>query len=107
MIMGAGKMLHVLELQRATTAPDAAGTPVQAWAHLATLRAEILADDAGEAIRPGGGVNDSERRKFRVRYVAGVTLADRILFRGTVWNIKAVAEVGRRSRLDLTCEAGP
>ena len=105
--MSAGKLIHVLTVQRATTAPDAAGTPVETWVTLATLRAELVSDASDEATRPAGGAQDRARRVFRVRYVAGITLADRVMFRGQAWNIKGIAEVGRRSRYDMTCEAGP
>ena len=49
------------------------------------------------------GAQDEATVVFRIRWLAGVTNADRVLFEGRIYNIKQTAEIGRRAGLDLRC----
>lgn len=102
--MKAGKMVHVITMQRMTATVNAAGTPVQSWADLATLRAEKVEQTTAEFIR-GHGASDETVVVFRTRFLADLTTADRISFRGQVFNIKELSPIERRRGLELRCVA--
>ena len=87
--MRAGKLRNVIKVQRSTETINAAGTPVIIWADLVELRAEIIEQGIAESIG-AQGATDQQTIEFRTRYVAGITNADRILFRGAALNIRSV-----------------
>ena len=41
---------------------------------------------------------------FRMRWLAGVTVVNRVVFDGKALNIRGVMEIGRRNGLELRCE---
>lgn len=100
--MKAGKLFHVLTVQRATEGLNDAGTPTTTWADLATLRAELVQQSTTEFIR-AQGATDEAVLIFRTRYLAGVTNADRISFAGEALNLKEVVVLGRNRGLELRC----
>ncbi|WP_112311014.1 phage head completion protein [Pseudogemmobacter bohemicus] len=51
----------------------------------------------------GEGV--SNNAVFLLRWVPGVAVADRIIHGGKVWNIVAIAEIGRRKGIELRAVA--
>ncbi len=67
---------------------------------MVTLRAEMISPSREEFFRAYG---QSEELSviFRTRYVAGVTTADLIELDGQRFDIKQVAEIGRRKGLEL------
>lgn len=103
-MIAAGKLSRVITLQRATTAPNDAGTPVETWADLATLRAEVVELGTVEAMRQYGAA-DVAGVVFRTRFLAGVTNADRVAFDGQTYGLKAVTVIGRNRGLELRAEA--
>lgn len=102
--MKAGKMAHVIEVQRATRTINDAGTPSTAWTRLATLRAEVVERSTEEFIRDGGAA-DEERIVFRTRFLEGITSDDRVTFDGQSYNIRELTRIGRRQGLELRCTA--
>jgi hypothetical protein len=42
---------------------------------------------------------------FRVRYVAGVKLDDRLTYEGATFDVKELKEIGRRRGLEIRCVA--
>lgn len=88
-MMRAGKLRHIITVQRATETISAAGTPVSTWADLVTLRAEIVEQATAESIG-AQGATDRQAVAFRVRYFDGITNADRILFKGNPLNIRSI-----------------
>lgn len=102
--MRAGKLDRSISIQRFTNTVDEYGTPVQTWTDVATVRAQIVQQSTEEFIR-GFGASDETVIIFRMRYLAGVTLADRISYGGVLHNIKEVKEIGRRKGLEVRCVA--
>lgn len=47
------------------------------------------------------GEGMSNNAVFLLRWVPGVAVSDRILHGGKVWNIVAIAEIGRRKGIEL------
>jgi SPP1 family predicted phage head-tail adaptor len=98
--MRAGKLDREITIERATTAVGDAGTVTETWAPVASLRAELVETAADET----DPATTKTTVLFRTRYVAGVTVADRIDFDGRYFNIKHVSEIGRRRGLELHAE---
>lgn len=101
--MKAGKLTEAITIQRATYTVNAAGTPGETWASIATLRAEKVEQATTEAIR-NFGASDEELVVFRARFLDGITNADRLLWRGAAFNIKQVAPIERRQGVELRCQ---
>lgn len=99
--MRAGKLDRLITIQRFTNTVDDFGTPVEAWADVATLRAQIVTASTDEFISHGAEAETVI--VFRARYVAGITAADRIVYGGAAHNIKELTEIGRRRGLELRC----
>lgn len=104
--MKSGHLREEITLQRATFTVDEAGTPVEAWGDLATLRAEKIEQSTVEAIR-AFGASDEELVIFRARFFEGVTTADRVLWGGLAFNIRQIAPIGHRKGLELRCVRVP
>lgn len=102
--MRAGKLDREITIQRSTHVIEEGGTPAFTWSDVATLRAEIVQASTEEFIR-GWGASDETVIIFRTRYLAGVTLADRIVYGGVTHNLKETKEIGRRKGLELRCVA--
>lgn len=102
--MRAGKLDRSIAIQRFTSTVNEYGTPVQSWTDVATVRAQIVQQSTEEFIR-GFGASDETAVVFRVRWLSGVLLADRISFDGKLFNLKEVKEIGRRKGLELRCIA--
>ncbi len=65
--MKAGRLTEVIEIQRATSTVNDAGTPEQTWAALATLRAERVDPSTAETIE-GYGASDTATVTLRARF---------------------------------------
>ncbi|MAC79291.1 MAG: head-tail adaptor protein [Rhodobacteraceae bacterium] len=102
--MKAGRLVHVIEIQQATATVNDAGTPVQSWSKLATLRAELIEQATEEFLR-GAGDTDVATLAFRTRYLPGVTNTNRVSFDGTAYDIEKIVTIGRRRGLELRCKA--
>lgn len=100
--MRAGKLDRVITIQRFTSTVDDYGTPVQAWTDVATVRAQLVQASTEEFIR-GFGASDETVVIFRVRWLDGITNADRCLYDAGTFNIKEIKEIGRRKGLELRC----
>lgn len=101
--MRAGRMVHVIEVQQAATTINDAGTPVDTWAKLFTLRAELVEQSTEEFLR-GAGDTQVTAMAFRTRYLAGVTTDHRVSFDGMQFDIDEIVLVGRRRGLELRCK---
>lgn len=100
--MKSGRLVETIRIERASTAINDAGTPVETWARLAVLRAERVDQTTEEFIR-GYGASDEELVMFRCRFFDGITNADRAIWRGQAFNIKQVTPIGRRKGVELRC----
>jgi len=102
--MEAGKLQHRIELQRLAETIAPSGHVQQVWTTYATGRAELRQAGVSEFLTTfGEGV--SNNAVFVIRWVPGVSVADRILHGGKGWNIVAIAEIGRRKGLELRAVA--
>ena len=83
------------------------GTPSQVWRTLATVKAEMLEMGSTDYMR-AQGASFEKLGIFRIRWIDGLTLADRVRYNGTHYRIEDINEIGRRVGLELRCKAvGP
>lgn len=102
--MRAGNLDRIITIDRVTTVVDDYGTPVEGWATVATLRAELIQSSAQEFIRAYGATTDTIAI-FRTRFLDGVTTADRVTYASRAYDVKEIKEIGRRAGLELRCIA--
>lgn len=100
--MKAGKLAHVIKVQRSSETVNPAGTRVKTWADLVTLRAEVVSQSTAEALRAPGQA-DETAIVFRTRFVGGITLDDRIAWNGAAFEIKEFLPEGRNRGLEFRC----
>lgn len=102
--MQAGKLHHDIELQRLKETLGPGRVIAQTWTTYAYCRAELRQSGASEFLTTfGEGV--SNNAIFLIRWVPGVSVADRIMHDCKAWNIVGVAEIGRRKGLELRAVA--
>ena len=102
----AGKLDRTITIERQTTTLDANRAPVSTWTPIATVRAELV-ETATEEIIMAHGADAPTATVFRLRYIEGVTVADRVIFEGVVHDLKGATEIGRRRGLELRTVARP
>lgn len=102
--MRAGKLDRTISIERKTETVSPTGAVVSAWLNIATVRAEIVTQSASEFLT-GFGEAENGTVVFRVRYLAGITTADRVSYAGQVYDLKEVTEIGRRRGLELRAVA--
>jgi SPP1 family predicted phage head-tail adaptor len=102
--MRSGELDKEITIERASESIDDNGAVSSTWASIATLRAKVLQQSAEEFIR-GFGASSETAIVFRTRYLAGLTLSDRIVYQGRAHDIKELKEIGRRVGWDIRCLA--
>ncbi|MCA1286263.1 head-tail adaptor protein [Salipiger bermudensis] len=100
----AGSLQHHIELQRPTETVHHTGSVSTEWTTYATGRAELRQAGISEFLTTYGEGTENNA-VFILRWLPGVTVADRIVHAGKVWNIVALAEIGRRRGLELRAVA--
>lgn len=102
--MRAGNLDREIKIQTySATGVDDYGAPLEAWADLATLRAQIVQASTEEFIR-GYGEASETTIIFRTHYLEGVTTIHRVEYESEHFNILEVKEFGRRKGLELRCQ---
>jgi head-tail adaptor len=103
--MSAGKFDRIITIQAPTVAIDANGTPQKTWATFWTGYAQLLQLSRQEFMLKDLGETTETVAVYRIRYVAGVTLAMQIVHTGqsgsTTYRIADVRELGRHEYLEL------
>lgn len=103
--MRAGKLDRVLTIERYLPGtPDRYGTVADGFATPMTLRAQVVKSSTEEFMQIAGTM-DKSIVIFRIRFLAGVTTADRVTYDGVAFDIREAKEIGRRRALELRCEA--
>lgn len=105
--MQAGRLDRRVTLQRATLGVDAFNETTEAWADLATLWAEAAPVSDRERF-VAAEIAAEITHRFRIRRAAAwadLGPADRLLFEGRTYDIRAVKEIGRGEGLEITAAA--
>lgn len=98
--MRAGSLDLSISIQRATEIRDDLGVITSTWATVAVVRASLIQASTNEFLQ-GAGLQGETAAVFRLRYLDGVTVRDRVLYAGVAHDIKEVKELGRRQGLEL------
>ena len=94
--MRAGKLDRTITVQRLAETVGASGAVTTTWENLLTVRAEVREITADEAAT-GFGAGEVETLIFVVRWhPSPISTGDRILFEGKSYDLKQIAEIGRR-----------
>ncbi|MGZ9812660.1 phage head closure protein [Pseudoroseicyclus sp. H15] len=108
--MPAGRLRDRVQFQRQAAGEDEYGN-VQTgpWEDLGgKIWADMLERLGGEKLA-AGAIHAPRTATIRVRkssFTSGITEGDAIAARGETWNIRSIAEVGRKGELlEMTCEA--
>ena len=96
----AGKLDRQITIERQTETVAASGAVSNTWAPLATVRAELVQRGADEYLA-GFGEAETGNAVFRIRYLAGITTADRVICDGVAYDIDEIAELGGKRALEL------
>lgn len=102
--MNIGKLDRRVTLQSASIVKDATGGPVETWADVATVWANVY-DLSGKAINEAQQVGSAVNRRVTIRWRADATSALRVKFAdGSTAKVAFVRELGRKDYLELHCE---
>lgn len=100
--MNIGKMDRRIILEAPTHAPDSFGQAVESWAEVGRPWARVDYKAGDEQVQANELVA-VQRVEFTIRYDRTVTPRLRVRYQDQVYNIDAVAEIGRRLGTKLTC----
>ena len=102
--MDSRRLNRKVTLRHLIDGQDEAGQPVQTWATLATVWANIKHLSGVETIKANAETS-AVKASIRIRYRSDLTAAMRVVHESTTYEIKAVMpdEAGRKFT-DLVCE---
>lgn len=104
-MLRAGSLDRVITIERASApTTDPFGHPVETGSPLATVRVSVAPRSDGERWR-AGELGAEATVRFRIRWGAGVTVFDRVIWEGRVHMISAVKEIGRQEGQEITAAA--
>ncbi|MDW4548838.1 head-tail adaptor protein [Defluviimonas sp. D31] len=98
--MRAGTLDRFISIERLTENVAASGAVSTTWTEIAAVRAELVQQSETEALT-GFGEGETTSVIFRIRYLPGMTLADRVIYAGSAYGLQEIAEIGRRRGLEL------
>lgn len=104
-MIAAGKLDRVITVERAAETVAPSGAVSQTWTPVATIRAELVQQSTEEFL---AGTAEGARNTavFRVRWRSDLKLGDRIIHAGLAYELKEIAEIGRRVGLELRTVSG-
>ncbi len=103
--MRAGRLRHVIELQRVSAGTDSHGDQIDVWTTYATVRADVEALGGREFLAAEHVQSDVSVR-ITLRAIPGVTVraTDRVLFGSRQLDVRhAIDMAGRNRELQLLC----
>lgn len=104
--MRAGPMRHRVLLQSYTEVQDETGSPVETWADVATVWADVRFRSGLEAVKSDAPVNVTSA-SIRIHYREGVVPTMRAIHDGRTYDIVSVlADPTGRKYLDLVAQTG-
>lgn len=103
--MQSGRLRSKVTFQRQGTKKDDLGQTVNEWVDVCTIRAEIR-DLSGKEYQNSQAEQSLTDCKILIRYRNDITTDMRVLCNGIYYDIKAVLEDVKRTRLELPCQKG-
>jgi SPP1 family predicted phage head-tail adaptor len=103
-----GSLDEQVVLERWQSARDDAGDDAGAWVTVDRLFASVQPLGPLAAARGGDAARSGRRWRVVLRHRDDVSLSSRLLWRGQLLRVRAIADPGRRrDRLELLCEGQP
>ena len=99
----AGKLDRRIALMRRTTSYNAANEPIETYASVATMWANVQHHSVKE-MNEASAVRASKNTRFLVRYRTDITEMDRIRHDSKDYAIVGITEMGRREMLEIMGE---
>ncbi|OCG59926.1 phage head closure protein [Gilliamella sp. Nev3-1] len=103
--MQSGKLRNQVTFQKQINRTDELGQLVNKWVDVCTVRAEIR-DVSGKEYQSSQAEQTQTDCKILIRYRNDITSDMRVMCNGTYYDIKAVLEDVKRTRLELPCQKG-
>lgn len=102
--MRAGDLDRRITIERVTIETSPSGEPIETWNALATVWAKVDQQGGREFFAT---VQEVSERKvvFRIRWIEGLTVLDRVVLDGAVHDIEEVRRLGRKEGVELHCTA--
>lgn len=105
-MLAAGSLDRRIVIESRSVTRSESGEETETWATFATVWARKQPMTGREFYSAGGAQNvPAETARFTVRWLTGITAQHRVVEGGKTWNIRNVAELGRKEGLELTAEA--
>lgn len=101
--LDAGRLDRRVALLRRTTAQNAYGEQVPTWTEFATVWAEKL-DVIGREYFAAQQTQAGATTRWRMRYRSDLTELDRLSHGGVLYDIRNVAEIGRRDGIEIIAD---
>ena len=96
---------RIVELQASIIVRDSFGGEMERWKEIDKVWAAVNQTGVSEAFK-----NDAARRiplrnaTFRIRWRDDLNETSRVVYNDFAWDIKGIAELGRRRELELICQ---
>ncbi|NLS04616.1 phage head closure protein [Rhizobium sp. P32RR-XVIII] len=103
--MRAGKLDKAIVIEQRGEVVNDYGTVSEGWTKVASLRAQVLQQSTEEFLKSAGSTPETAVI-FRIRWRADLTTEHRVTYRGQIFDLKEIKELGRRDGLELRCVAG-
>lgn len=103
--MKSGRLRNRIIIQKQVSRKDELGQLVNEWVDVCSVRAEIR-DLTGKEYQNSQVEQSQTDCKILIRYRNDITTDMRVLFNGIYYDIKAVLEDVKRTRLELPCQKG-
>lgn len=103
--MKSGRLRNRIIIQKQVSRKDKLGQLVNEWVDICTVRAEIR-DVSGKEYQGSQAEQILTDCKILIRYRNDITADMRVLCKGIYYDIKAVLEDVKRTRLELMCQKG-
>lgn len=103
--MRAGLLKNRITIQQKVNGKDGLGQLVNEWVDVCTVRAEIR-DISGREYQSSQAEQSQTDCKILIRHRNDITPDMRVLCNGIYYDIKAVLEDVKRTRLELPCQKG-
>lgn len=102
----AGMLRHSISVQRKVRTPDGIGGDTIVWDEIKATRAFIKPLSGNESVQ-AMRIESKTTHRIYTRYFADLIQADKIVYDGRDFNIRAIINVEERNRwYELQCEEG-
>lgn len=103
--MKAGDFDRRVALYSRTVSQDGNGQAIEAFALVDTVWGQrVYPRIAGQEVFAGQQVNSQAFALIRIRYRSDIATIWRVVAEGITYNVVSVAEIGRKSGIELRCE---